>query len=345
MRTTTLIQIPTRRATLLSLGATMLALAACGGDEGRPATSDVPVTPVLSSGESSGAAVETPRVDYSTISYEMAESTYLARDYGEATAMFSSYVERKPENPWGHYMLGLSAWKAGDRDRARAALERSLELDPTHVKTLLNLGRVLLEQDRAGEAKERVLAALALDSTSGEVHRMLGRVHTALGVPDEAIAAYRTSLTHDPADAWSMNNLALILIQQERYDAALGPLARAVQVRPGAPVFQNNLGIALERTGHVGAAREAYRAAIAADSGYRKSVESLARLEGVEDDPASLPVELSVLADAFEREVQRWREERMAAIVPDLGVAVAPESLTIVPDTVEVPVPEPLPPR
>ncbi|HSJ64807.1 MAG TPA: tetratricopeptide repeat protein [Gemmatimonadaceae bacterium] len=346
MRTTMLTQIPARRATVLSLSATMLALAACGGDEERPAsTGDVPVVSAVASGVSSGTTTETPRVDYSTISYETAESTYLARDYGQATAMFSSYVERKPENPWGHYMLGLSAWKAGDRDRARSALERSLELDPTHVKTLLNLGRVLLEQDRAGEAKERVLAALALDSTSGEVHRMLGRVHTALGVPDDAIAAYRTSLAHDPADAWSMNNLALIFIQQERYDEALGPLARAVQIRPGAPVFQNNLGIALERTGHVGAAREAYRAAIAADSGYRKAVESLTRLEGVEDDPAAVPVELSVLADAFEREVQRWREERMAAIVPDLGVAVSPGGLTIVPDTVEVPMPEPMPPR
>jgi hypothetical protein len=43
------------------------------------------------------------------------------------------------------------------------------------------------------------------------------------------------------------------------------------------------------------------------------------------DDPARVPVELSVIADAFEREVQQWREERMAVVVPDIGVAVTPE--------------------
>jgi hypothetical protein len=45
-------------------------------------------------------------------------------------------------------------------------------------------------------------------------------------------------------------------------------------------------------------------------------------------------VELSVLADAFEREVQRWREERIAVVTPETGVAVTPDSLTTVPDSI-----------
>ncbi len=305
----------------------LAATSACGGDEktGSSIATTTPVTPVASVSESSGTETGTLPVDYSNVSYETAESTYNQRQFTEAAAMFEAYVQRKAENPWGHYMLGLSAWKAGDLDRARGAFERSLELDSTHVKTLLNLARVLLDEDRAGEAKERVMAALALDSTSGEVHRMLGRTHTSLGMPEDAIEAYRTALTVDPTEVWAMNNLALIYIQQERYEDALGPLARAVQLRPGAPVFQNNLGIALELSGHVGAAREAYRAAIAADSSYGKAQVSLARVEGLEDDPAVVPVELSVIADAFEREVQQWREGRMAVVVPDIGVAVTPD--------------------
>jgi Tfp pilus assembly protein PilF len=338
---------PPLAATSTIAAAILVLTTACGdGKEAVPESAGpLSATPVVATSVSSGESGMVPG-EYSSVSYETAESTYLARRYDEATAMFVSYTERKPDNPWGHYMLGLSAWKSGDLDRARAALERSLELDPSHVKTLLNLGRVLLEQDRAGEAKERVEAALALDSTSGEVHRMLGRVHSALGQPDEAIDAYRTALSVEPTDAWAMNNLALIFIQQERHGEALGPLARAVQLRPGAPVFQNNLGIALERTGQIDAARASYRAAIAADSTYRKAQASLARLEGVERDPAVPAVELSVLADAFEREVQRWREERVAAGEPDpVGVAETPTSLTNVPDTVPVPERAPVPPR
>ena len=341
MRTTTLHHPTIIRAASIPLAAFALAFTtACGGDD--PGTTQVaetpPATPVVTVSESSGTG-ESVHVDYSSVTYEVAESSYTQRHFDEATEMFGAFVERKPENPWGYYMLGLSAWKSGDLDRARIALERSNELDPAHVKTLLNLGRVLLDQDRAGEAKERVEAALALDSTSGEVHRMLGRVHSALGSRDEAIEAYRTALTIDPTEAWSMNNLALIYIQQERYEQALGPLARAVQLRPGAPVFQNNLGIALEGAGHIGAAREAFLAAIAADSTYAKAQVSLTRVEGIEEVPGMIPVELSVLADDFEREVQRWREERMAVVMPEIGVAVTPETSTTVPDSI------PLPPR
>ena len=44
------------------------------------------------------------------------------------------------------------------------------------MKTLLNLARVNLEQGRAKDARDRVTAALALDSTSGEAYRLMGRV-------------------------------------------------------------------------------------------------------------------------------------------------------------------------
>ena len=42
-------------------------------------------------------------------------------------------------------MLGLSAWKAGDHDRATSAFDRALQLDPNHRKSLFNSSRVLLE--------------------------------------------------------------------------------------------------------------------------------------------------------------------------------------------------------
>jgi len=59
---------------------------------------------------------------------------------------------RKPDNVWGFYMLGLSAWKTGDRDAAVRAFTQALEKDSTHVKSRLNLSRVLIEQGRAQEA-------------------------------------------------------------------------------------------------------------------------------------------------------------------------------------------------
>jgi Tfp pilus assembly protein PilF len=248
------------------------------------------------------------------VSFATAESAYAERRYREATDMFGVYVQRKPENAWGHYMLGLSAWKSGDLERARGAFEKSIELDPKHVKSLLNLTRVLLEQNQPKVALEKVTAAQEIDSSSSEVYRLMGRVQTALDEPDSAIESYEIALTLDTTDVWSMNNMGLILIKQGRFDEALPPLARAVQLRPTAPAFQNNLGIALEHGGHFVAAAEAYRAALAADSGYTKASVSLARVDGLSEDPKSEPVELASLAEEFGRALEGWRQARAVSV-------------------------------
>ena len=257
------------------------------------------------------------------VSYATAESTYNQQRYREATDMFGAYTQRRPENPWGHYMLGLSAWKSGQLDIAKGAFERSIELDSTNVKSYLNLGRVLLDQNKPVEAQERVTQAEEIDPLSSEVQRMLGRVQTSLGQPDSAIASYRVALSLDETDVWSMNNMALLLIKQERFDEALPPLARAAELKPGSPVFQNNLGVALERTGHFSAASDAYRAALTADSTYAKASRGLSRVIELVDDPGTGPVDLTVLSQQFVRDVAAWKAERSVPVA-----AVKPDSLT-----------------
>ena len=240
------------------------------------------------------------------VSFETAQGAYTERRYAEATELFARYVEDQPENPWGHYMVGLSAWKSGDLERAEDAFHGALELDPRHVKSLVNLSRVLLEQERGGEALETLERAVTLDSASGEVSRLRGVALHDLGRVEEATEAYRRAIVLDGGDAWAMNNLGLLFIQQERFWEALGPLARAIELRSDVPVFQNNLGVALERSGHLVAAATAYRNALAADATYVKASVNLARVDGREDEPGVVPIDLGLLAQEFVEEVERW---------------------------------------
>jgi tetratricopeptide (TPR) repeat protein len=181
-------------------------------------------------------------------------------------------------------MLGLSAWKSGDLSKSEKAFDKALSIDPRHQKSLVNGSRVLIDQKRYDEALERLTRAAEIDPGSADVHRLLGRAHHSKGETDEAVNAYRRAIEISERDAWSMNNLGLVLLETKRVDEALPLLVRAVELRKDVPEFHNNLGMALEHSGRFGAAAEAYAGALAADPGYDKAKQNLARVEGVKTD-------------------------------------------------------------
>ena len=220
-----------------------------------------------------------------TGSFADGEAAYRARKYADATAIFESYTERRAANPWGHYMLGLSAWKSGDLAKSEQAFEKALGLDPHHVKSLVNLSRVFIDQKRHDEAVDRLTRASEIEPESAEIFRLLGRTYHTQRKTDEAIAAYRQAIDLDERDAWSMNNLGLLLLEAKRAGEALPLLASAVELRKNVPEFHNNLGMALEHTGRFTAAATAYSDALTADPNYEKAKQNLARIEAVKRGP------------------------------------------------------------
>ena len=301
---------PFNRLSLVTVSPLLMLAIGCG-DQGttHKATiaASVTVDTTRSSPSASPSSIPTPAAP-KAVTYSDGETAYQAGRYAEAAELFSAYTDRKPENPWGYYMLGLSSWKSGNLAQADVAFGEALKLDPKHQKSLLNSARVLVELGRTDEALDRVQSALALDSTSAESWRVLGRTQVELGHSDEAIDAYRRAITLDDHDVWAMNNLALIYIRQGAPTEALAPLARATQLKPGSPVFQNNLGQALEASGYPAAAQQAYQAALAADSNYQKAALALERVAGRGPDSASADVDLAVLARQFEASVEQWRD-------------------------------------
>jgi predicted Zn-dependent protease len=295
-----------RRSTLASLLLIPLALAC--QDRTRPGSQQTVTT------APAGTASVAPKVDTSAatvpannapVAYEDAERAFHRGSYGEAEQLFAGYRSQHPDNAWGHYMYGLSAWKAGRHDEALAGFDEALRLDPDHRKSLFNSARVLLETGQPGQALERIERGLSLEPLSAEGHRLLGRARVALGRFPEAVEAYQRAIAIDDHDAWSMNNLGVLYIEQGRSADALGPLARAVELRPASPVFQNNLGTALEQTGHYPEARAAYEAAVSADSSYAKAVASLERVSGLVQPGDTITVDLAQLSREYQAEVIR----------------------------------------
>ncbi len=255
--------------------------------------------------DESVAEVEPRHTD---VTYEEADGAFRDKRYGEATDLFLIYATENPNNIWGHYMLGLSAWKTGVLPQAETSFNHALEIDSSHVKTLINLSRVLLDDGRPADALEHVQRVIEIAPESVDGLRLLGRANDDLGNPDEAIEAYVRAITLDPEDAWSMNNLGLVLIRHERFEEALRPLARAVEIRDDVSVFFNNLGIALERTDHGRGSADAYQRAVELDPVYEKAQQNLARAQNRNNDSPAQVVDLTVLAEEFRREVEGWQK-------------------------------------
>lgn len=248
-----------------------------------------------------------PAVATGPVSFDEANAAFKEKRYEEAARMLTAYTTERPDNLWGFYLLGVSAWKAGDHDRAVAAFERVLEKDSSHVKGRINLSRVLIEQDKAEDALPHVETVLAIDSTSGEGYRLLGRVRDELDDSDGAIEAFKHAIVLDGRDAWSFNNIGSIYIAQGRFEEALGPLAQAIEIDSMVSTFYNNLGIALEQTGRVIQAADAYRLALEVDSTYQKAAANLVRVEKAKQDPSVALVDLRALAQGFAEQATGWR--------------------------------------
>lgn len=313
-------------AALLSL----LAVAGCGTDEdtiskkktppATGATTETPPQPAPATEETATPAVQPVQ----EATYTNSERAFLDGRYDEAVDLFTRYTEKQPDNPWGHYMLGLSAWKDGRLDVAEGAFQQTLTLDPSHLKSCLNLARVLLESKRASEALPVLDRAIAIDSTSSAAYRLKGNALHDLNRDDEAVTAYQAAIQLDPEDAWSMNNLAFIRIQEDRFDDALPALARATELRKDVPVFYNNLGMALEHGGHYADAAEAYGFAVALDGSNTKAVLNHDRVTTVRDDPSIPAVDLTALARAFESAIESSKLAVTTSARADSLVSVQP---------------------
>lgn len=259
---------------------------------GLPPKEPVPASPavVLGSVAEAETALSTGRVD-------------------EARDFLARYVETTPENPWGHYLLGLAHYRKGDLAGANRAFDRSIELNDKNAKTFFNAGRTLLALGRNHEAFERVESGLLLDSASVDGLRLLARAHARLGNIDGALASYRRALVLDDTDGWTLNNLGVLYLEEGNPEAAVGPLARAVVLRPTAPIFQNNLGQALEQTGRGYSAKRAYQAAVKADPTYLKAQKNLERISlVVTDSTESDGVVVEDLAEDFRLQVGMWKD-------------------------------------
>jgi len=108
---------------------------------------------------------------------------------------------------------------------ARAAAQRSLELDADLAAGHLALAEVLMEYDWDWAGAEREYRrALALDSSNADAHTYFASFLIAMGRDDEGLTAARQAVDIDPLNGLANLNLAWCLILSRRFDEAIDVL-------------------------------------------------------------------------------------------------------------------------
>ena len=130
--------------------------------------------------------------------------------FQEMLAVLENAVHRYPDSWEAWDALGSARGMANDPVGAERAVRKSIQLSPKNAKSWLNLGDVLIWQQRFPEAEEAIQKVLALDPKRGPAYYSLGQCREGQGDLPGAVKAYRQALQYIPNHQQARERLEIL---------------------------------------------------------------------------------------------------------------------------------------
>ena len=179
------------------------------------------------------------------------------------------------------YAFGETLANLGADEQALRVYRAVLTADPDHVQALVGVGNLELDFGRHAEslaAFERAMSLLPELTEQAALHRSMGEAAMELGQPDAA-DYFERALAADGGDFSSLDRLAMLHFNEERFPEALGLYLSMLEMRPDSHTVQINLGITYLRLGQYDQASEHVGQALAIDPEYELARSVLAAIE------------------------------------------------------------------
>lgn len=203
---------------------------------------------------------------------DQAKERFTLEDYYGCVHLLEELVGTGRAYADAHHLLALSYFLVGQAEKALAAVESALKLNPRYLEALMHRGVILSALGRAEEADQAFEAARAAggDDRGGipahhasqlaNQHAALGEAYAEAGVPEQAIEQYRTALRLGPTFQDLRYRLAQLLLEAGRAAEAREELETLLGARPESVEGRAALGLACYLAGDLAAARDVWTA-------------------------------------------------------------------------------------
>ncbi len=131
--------------------------------------------------------------------------------------------------------LGIALAGVGKTAEAREALLAALAIEPANARIAFNLGTLLLDAGDAAGARDWLLKSLQSDSASAATWTQLGFAQAQLSDAEGAERSWRRSIELDPRQYNSLYNLAVSELRAGRTEEGRAKLVRFLAAAPARP--------------------------------------------------------------------------------------------------------------
>ena len=189
-----------------------------------------------------------------------AEDAFQRKEDDQAEALLTEVQQKDPQIYVIPFLLGESALRRQNWERAADQLQRCLELNPNFDNAMTGLARALAKLGRADEAKNWLNKALQSNPQNYRAWYQSALLDAGSD-PAAALSAYEKTIAIQPNFSAGQRELGMLLFQQKNYAAAAPYLEKAIKLGLEDARLHNFLGICYNRTNRtLKAVREFQRA-------------------------------------------------------------------------------------
>ena len=218
----------------------------------------------------------------------------LNKQYSEAIAVLENTLtvihdtENTPRNPTDiadlkvqtHYNLGLAYYHDGKIEKAIAAYQTAIQLEPNFADAYGGLGVIYWRTGDLDAAIRHCQKAIKIAPENIEFHQNLTQIYWQQGMYDRAAIGYRIILELNPSDENALHHLGIILLSKQEYDEAVSCFQKVLQRNPNNALAHGALGTAYYKLGEEDPAIREFKEVLRLDpqnENARKMLERLGR--------------------------------------------------------------------